>query len=77
MRRTISLPKATDDLVRESRRDDESYSAALRRLVEAGVRAAGSRRRPAWIGSGEGPTDLGRRVEHYLRAAARRRDAHR
>ncbi len=73
MRRTVSLPKSIDDLVRDAARDEESYSAALARLVEAGAKALRTKRRSAWIGAGEGPRDLSLRAEHYLRESIRRR----
>lgn len=66
-RRTIHLPDAVDELIRESAEPDESFSATVARLVEAGARAVGSGQVPRWIGSGEGPGDLGRRAEEYLR----------
>jgi hypothetical protein len=67
VRRTVNLPDAIDEQVREAAEEGESYSAAVARLLELGVRASGSKRRPAWVGSGEGPADLGRRAEEYLR----------
>jgi hypothetical protein len=67
VRRTVNLPDAIDEQVREAAEEGESYSAAVARLLELGVKATGGRRRPAWVGSGEGPTDLGRRAEEYLR----------
>lgn len=66
-RRTVNLPDSTDDLVRALAHDGESYSAAVTRLVEAGARALGSRRPPSYVASGEGPEDLGRMAERYLR----------
>ncbi|MGH3443500.1 MAG: hypothetical protein ACRDUY_15940 [Nitriliruptorales bacterium] len=71
VRRTVNLPDAVDEQVREAAGDGESYSAAVSRLVEAGVRATRGGRRPAWVGSGEGPEDLGRRAEEYLREPVR------
>ena len=66
-RRTIYLPDSIDELVREQALDGESFSAAIARLVEAGSRASGTRRRPRYVASGEGPDDLGERSEQYLR----------
>lgn len=66
-RRTINLPESVDALIRDLAEPEESFSAAVVRLVEAGARAAGTARVPSWIGSGEGPGDLGRRAEEYLR----------
>lgn len=67
VRRTVSLPDAVDKKVRDVAGDDESFSAAVARLLEAGLRATGGQHRPDWVGSGEGPNDLGRRAEEYLR----------
>ncbi len=66
-RRTVYLPDAVEDLVRDAAQEGESFSAAVSRLIEAGARSLRSMKRPAWIGSGEGPEDLGRRVEYYLK----------
>ncbi len=65
-RRTVSLPDHTEALVRSMARDDESFSAAVARLVEAGARALEGRRSPSYVGVGDGPDDLGRRAEAYL-----------
>lgn len=70
VRRTVSLPDAVDKKVRDAAGDDESFSAAVARLLDAGLRATTGKHRPDWIGSGEGPDDLGRRAEHYLRHPA-------
>ena len=67
VRRTISLPDSVDTLIRELAEEKESFSAAVARLVEAGARAERAGRRPSYVGSGEGPVDLGRRAERYLR----------
>ena len=67
VRRTVSLPESMDAKVRDAAEDDESFSAAVARLLEAGLRATTGRHRPDWVGSGEGPDDLGRRAEEYLR----------
>ncbi len=69
-RRTISLPESVDALIRDLAEPDESFSAAVVRLVEAGARATRSGRVPAYVGIGEGPGDLGRRAEEYLRKPA-------
>lgn len=71
VRRTVNLPDAVDQRVREEAGQDESFSAAVTRLLEAGLRAGGGKHRPAWVGSGEGPEDLGRRAEAYLREPVR------
>ncbi len=69
VRRTISIPKSVDELVRRAAAPEESYSATVARLVEAGARADRRQPRLAWIGMGEGdaPEDLGVNAEHYLR----------
>lgn len=67
VRRTVSLPDAVDQQVRDVAGDDEPFSAAVTRLLEAGLRATTGKHRPEWVGSGEGPDDLGRRAEDYLR----------
>ena len=67
-RRTIHLPEKTEALVRELAHDGESFSAAVTRLIEAGARSVHGARRPSYVASGEGPADLGRRAEDYLRA---------
>lgn len=67
VRRTVSIPESVDEKVRDAAEDDESFSAAVARLLEAGLRATRGQNRPDWVGSGEGPDDLGRRAEEYLR----------
>lgn len=67
VRRTVNLPEAIDEQVRAVVEEGESYSAAVARLLELGVKSSGGGRRQAWVGSGEGPEDLGRRAEQYLR----------
>ena len=70
VRRTVSLPTSVDERVRDAVAEDESFSAAVARLLEAGLEATQGEHRPAWIGSGDGPDDLGRRAEQYLRRPA-------
>ncbi len=70
IRRTVSLPDAVDARVRDAAEDGESFSAAVSRLIEAGLAATRGSPRPDWIGSGEGPDELGRRAEEYLRRPA-------
>jgi hypothetical protein len=65
-RRTVNLPDGVERLVRELAREGESFSAAVSRLIEAGARAEGRKRPPAYVASGDGPQDLGRKAEHYL-----------
>jgi len=69
-RRTVNLPEGVEGLVRELAREGESFSAAVARLIEAGAKGQGTSRRPGYVASGEGPDDLGRRAEHYLRDLA-------
>ncbi|MGZ6494238.1 MAG: hypothetical protein ACXVEX_13085 [Actinomycetota bacterium] len=66
-RRTLNLPESVVQLVQERAREGESFSAAASRLIEAGARATSARKRPRYVASGEGPTDLGRAAERYLR----------
>lgn len=66
-RRTIYLPDAIEQLVRDAAQDKESFSAATVRLIEAGARALKRGKWPAHIGIGEGPEDLGINAEKYLR----------
>lgn len=75
VRRTISLPEAVDETVKDCAERGEPYSRTVARLIESGARALRGGRRPAWIGSGRsGLPDLGLRAEHYLREAFRRAD---
>lgn len=71
VRRTVNLPDAVDARVREAAEEKESYSAAVTRLLELALASAGSTRPPPWIAAGEGPSDLGRRAEQYLRDPVR------
>lgn len=71
VRRTVNLPDAVDARVREAAEEKESYSAAVTRLLELALASAGSTQSPPWIAAGEGPSDLGRRAEHYLRDPVR------
>lgn len=66
-RRTISLPQSVEDLARESAREGESFSATVARLIEQGARVDRGAPRPRYVGSGEGPEDLGTAAERYLR----------
>lgn len=70
VRRTVSIPESVEKRVRNATEEGESFSAAVARLLEAGLRATQGRHRPDWVGSGEGPDDLGRRAEQYLRRPA-------
>ena len=71
VRRTISVPPAIDDVIRRIAEEEGSYSAAVARLVEEATKRAGKVRRPPYVGSGEGPRDLGSMAETYLRRAMR------
>lgn len=66
-RRTISLPQSIEEIARESAREGESFSATVARLIERGARGEGGARRPRYVASGDGPADLGRAAERYLR----------
>ena len=66
-RRTINLPQSIEDLARESARQGESFSATVARLIEQGARAERGARRPRYVASGDGPKDLGKDAERYLR----------
>ena len=67
VRRTVNLPDSVEELAREHAEEGESFSATVARLIEAGARATGRRRSPRYVGSGDGPDDLGRLAERYLR----------
>lgn len=66
-RRTIYLPDSVEKLARESAREGESFSATVARLIEAGARVGEEPRVPSYVGTGEGPEDLGLDSEKYLR----------
>ncbi len=66
-RRTIHIPEGTEALVRELASEGESFSATVARLIEAGAKALKRGRVPSYVGVGEGPDDLGRKAESYLR----------
>lgn len=67
VRRTVTLPEAVDKRVRELARDGESFSAAVARLVEEGMRAIGEGRVLSYVGIGDsGLGDLGLNAEKYL-----------
>jgi len=72
VRRTISLPASVDEKIQKIAEEAGSYSAAVARLVEEGAKRSGKNDRPNWIGSGEGPQDLGRNAEKYLREPVRK-----
>ena len=65
VRRTVTLPEGLDSRVREVAGEGESFSAAVTRLIEAGL--ASDRGRLSWIGSGDsGDPDLALRVGDVL-----------
>ncbi|MCP9485004.1 MAG: hypothetical protein MSC30_04030 [Gaiellaceae bacterium MAG52_C11] len=69
-RRTVNLPDSVEADVRELTLEGESFSATVTRLLDEGMRALRGPRKPSWIGSGEGPEDLGINAEKYLRELA-------
>lgn len=66
-RRTVNLPESVEALARSAAEEGESFSETVSRLIEAGARVTQGRRRPSYVGAGEGPDDLGRDAERYLR----------
>jgi hypothetical protein len=66
-RRTIYLPESVEALARDEAAEGESFSATVARLIEAGVRTKRGRRAPSYVATGDGPDDLGRMAEQYLR----------
>jgi len=54
-RRTVSLPQSTIDRVERLRRKDESFSAAVARLLEAGAGAVDGYAMPGYVGIAGGP----------------------
>jgi len=72
-RKTIYIPESTAELVEKYAREGESFSATVVRLVELGA-AEDFEPEPidesefplGYIGSGEGPGDLGINAEKYL-----------
>ena len=65
-RRTIYLPESTEELVREHAHEGESFSATVVRLLQLGALTPDEEDWPDWIGSFEGPGDLGINAEKYL-----------
>jgi hypothetical protein len=67
-RRTIYLPDHIEELVRKQQLGNESFSATVARLIEFGALEGDGDEEdwPEWIGSGEGPGDLGINAEKYL-----------
>ena len=67
-RRTIYLPETIEALARANALEGESFSATVARLIEEAVAGEGESEPLSYIGSGEGPDDLGLNAEKYLRA---------
>ena len=61
------MPQSVEALVRESAREGESFSATVTRLIEEGARLVAPGRMPSYVGSADGPDDMGIRAEEYLR----------
>jgi hypothetical protein len=68
-RRTVNLPDSVEALARELAEEGESFSATVARLIEEGARRLQGPRRPSWVGTFDGPEDLGINAEKYLREA--------
>lgn len=66
-RTTVNLPDSVEELARDAAQEGESFSATVARLIEEGVHASQGRKPPRYVASGEGPDDLGRAAERYLR----------
>ena len=66
-RRTINLPDSVEELVRDIAQQGESFSAAASRLIVEGAKLVNGKKAPRYVASGEGPKDLGRKAEVYLR----------
>ena len=67
VRKTITLPESTVELVHHAAREGESFSATVTRLLEEGARVRSEGRVLSYVGAGEGPPDLSIRAEEYLR----------
>lgn len=65
-RRTIYIPEDAEKLVRDRAREGESFSATIVRLAELGALEDEHDVPLDYIGSGEGPGDLGINNEKYL-----------
>lgn len=66
VRRTVTIPDQLDERVREAKREGESFSAAVARLLEDGL---DERALPRYVASAPGGTDDSIRVEEIVRAA--------
>jgi predicted CopG family antitoxin len=65
-RKTIYLPEDVERTVRDHAAEGESFSATITRLIELGAREDDYQVPLDYIGSGEGPGDLGINAEKYL-----------
>jgi hypothetical protein len=63
VRRTVTIPDALDERVRNEQREGESFSAAVARLLANGLER---QRVPSYVGSAAGTRDLSLRVEEVL-----------
>jgi hypothetical protein len=69
-RSTVNLSDNVEATVRELAEEGESFSRTVSRLIEAGARSVRGPKRPSYVASGDGPDDLGRMAERYLRELA-------
>jgi hypothetical protein len=65
-RRTINLPDGVEAIAREAAERGESFSATVSRLIVQGAQSIRGPKAPRYVGTGEGPSDLGRAAERYL-----------
>jgi hypothetical protein len=66
-RRTINLPDSVEAIAREAAQSGESFSATVSRLIVQAARGERGPKPPRYVASGEGPPDLSREAERYLR----------
>jgi len=67
VRKTISISEATVSLVEGLRRENESFSAAVARLLETAAHDGSGNPIPGYVGIGDGPAEeFGRYHEKYL-----------
>ena len=59
------VPQGVWNVIAGQVEDGESFSAAAARLIQQG--ASGPKKAPRYVASGDGPPDLGRLAERYLR----------
>jgi hypothetical protein len=65
-RRTVNLPESVEAVARAAAKGGESFSATVSRLIVEGAGATGASTPPSYVGSADGPDDLGRAAERYL-----------